>query len=150
MLWHRGCFSSCDSSIFRSLHKFISRFIFFFRDFIEDPRALCRCFSCSIPWFVHKVSLYNTVMKLVFIGTSVCIVVCMRFHKVVKQTYSKDQDTFRHYILLPPCFLLALLVHPSFTVMEVRNFFVFCFLHRLWCNNADVMRLSSIGLLESF
>lgn len=81
--------------------------------------------------FTKYYSLYNTVMKLVFIGTSVCIVVCMRFHKVVKQTYSKDQDTFRHYILLPPCFLLALLVHPSFTVMEVRNFFVFCFLHRL-------------------
>ncbi|OMO62226.1 ER lumen protein retaining receptor [Corchorus olitorius] len=58
-------------------------------------------------------------MKLVFIGTSICIVWYMRYHKVVKQTYSKDQDTFRHYFLIPPCLLLALLIHPAFNVMEV-------------------------------
>ncbi|KAG8381655.1 hypothetical protein BUALT_Bualt06G0144100 [Buddleja alternifolia] len=75
--------------------------------------------------FTRYYSFYNTVMKLVFIGTSVCIVWYMRLHKVVKQTYNKDQDTFRHYFLIPPCFLLALLVHRSFTVMEVRNFYVF-------------------------
>ncbi|XP_022718570.1 ER lumen protein-retaining receptor-like [Durio zibethinus] len=69
--------------------------------------------------FTRYVSFYNTVMKLVFIGTSICIVWYMRYHKVVKQTYSKDQDTFRHYFLIPPCFLLALLIHPAFNVMEV-------------------------------
>ncbi|GER46775.1 ER lumen protein retaining receptor [Striga asiatica] len=69
--------------------------------------------------FTRYYSFYNTVMKLVFIGTSVCIVWYMRYHKVVKQTYNKDQDTFRHYFLIPPCLLLALLVHRSFTVMEV-------------------------------
>ncbi|XP_021283389.1 ER lumen protein-retaining receptor-like [Herrania umbratica] len=65
------------------------------------------------------ISFYNTVMKLVFIGTSICIVWYMRYHKVVKQTYNKDQDTFRHYFLIPPCFLLALLIHRAFNVMEV-------------------------------
>ncbi|KAL8538336.1 hypothetical protein ACS0TY_000356 [Phlomoides rotata] len=69
--------------------------------------------------FTKYFSLYNTVMKLVFIGTSVCIVWYMRFHKVVKQTYYKDQDTFRHYFLIPLCLLLALLVHHSFTTMEI-------------------------------
>ncbi|KAK6289364.1 hypothetical protein POUND7_000905 [Theobroma cacao] len=69
--------------------------------------------------FTRYISFYNTVMKLVFIGTSICIVWYMRYHKVVKQTYSKDQDTFRHYFLIPPCFLLALLIHRDFNVMEV-------------------------------
>ncbi|CAK9172470.1 unnamed protein product [Ilex paraguariensis] len=58
-------------------------------------------------------------MKLVFIGTSIRIVWYMRYHKVVKQTYNKDQDSFKHYLLLPPCFVLALLVHHAFDIVEV-------------------------------
>ncbi|KAM7463571.1 hypothetical protein LguiA_031692 [Lonicera macranthoides] len=69
--------------------------------------------------FVRYISFYNTVMKLVFIGTSIGIVWYMRYHKVVKQTYDKDQDTFRHYFLILPCFVLALLVHRGFDVVEV-------------------------------
>ncbi|XP_043693901.1 ER lumen protein-retaining receptor-like [Telopea speciosissima] len=69
--------------------------------------------------FTKYFSLYNTIMKLVFIATSISIVWYMRYHKVVKQTYSKDQDTFRHYFLLLPCFLLALVIHRNFTVTEV-------------------------------
>ncbi|KAJ4953639.1 hypothetical protein NE237_030471 [Protea cynaroides] len=69
--------------------------------------------------FTRYFSLYNTIMKLVFIGTSIIIVWYMRYHKVVKQTYSKDQDTFQHYFLVPPCFLLAFLIHRAFTVIEV-------------------------------
>ncbi|KAF8379000.1 hypothetical protein HHK36_028427 [Tetracentron sinense] len=64
-------------------------------------------------------SVYNTVMKLVFIGSSISIVWYMRYHKVVKQTYNKDQDTFRHYVLTLPCLVLALLIHRDFTVIEV-------------------------------
>ncbi|CAN6486480.1 unnamed protein product [Victoria cruziana] len=69
--------------------------------------------------FTTYISVYNTVMKIIFLATSVCIVWYMRYHKVVKQTYNKDQDTFRHYFLILPCFALALLVHRSFTVMEI-------------------------------
>ncbi|KAM7274243.1 hypothetical protein ACFE04_028907 [Oxalis oulophora] len=69
--------------------------------------------------FVKYISVYNTVMKLIFIGTSLGIVWYMRYHKVVKQTYDKDQDTFKHYFLIPPCFILALLIHRSFNVTEV-------------------------------
>ncbi|XP_021621149.2 ER lumen protein-retaining receptor isoform X1 [Manihot esculenta] len=69
--------------------------------------------------FTKYYSIYNTAMKLVFIGTSVAIVWYMRYHKVVKQTYSKDEDTFRHYILILLSFVLALLIHRSFDVIEV-------------------------------
>lgn len=60
-------------------------------------------------------------MKIVFIGTSFAIVWYMRYHKVVKQTYNKDEDTFKHYFLLLPCFVLALLLHNEFTTMDVSH-----------------------------
>ncbi|KAF7836517.1 ER lumen protein-retaining receptor-like [Senna tora] len=69
--------------------------------------------------FTKYYSFYNTVMKLIFIGTTGSIVWYMRYHKVVKQTYNKDQDTFRHYFLVLICILLALLIHHEFTVIEV-------------------------------
>lgn len=77
--------------------------------------------------FTRYYSFYNVAMKLVFIGTSMAIIWYMRHHKVVKQTYNKDEDSFRHYLLILPSFLLALLIHRSFNVIEVRNTFVFAF-----------------------
>ncbi|TKW00634.2 hypothetical protein SEVIR_8G122300v4 [Setaria viridis] len=69
--------------------------------------------------FVHFVSLYNTVMKLVFLASSFSIVWYMRRHKIVRRTYDKDHDTFRHYFLVLPCLLLALLINEKFTFREV-------------------------------
>ncbi|PKU77248.1 ER lumen protein-retaining receptor B isoform X1 [Dendrobium catenatum] len=64
-------------------------------------------------------SLYNSLMKIIFLGTSMCIVWYMRSHKVVRQTYNNDEDTFRHFFLVLPCFVLALLVHRNFTFIEI-------------------------------
>ncbi len=41
--------------------------------------------------------------------------------QVVKQTYDKEQDTFRYAFLIAPCALLALVVNHKFTVTEVRH-----------------------------
>ena len=38
------------------------------------------------------ISLYNTIMKLIFIGSSACIIWYIRFHRVVSQTYDREQD----------------------------------------------------------
>jgi len=62
---------------------------------------------------------YNSVMKIIYLATSFRIVHYMRFDKVVKQTYDKDQDTFRYIFLIVPCFLLALLVHSSWAPTEI-------------------------------
>ncbi|KAJ0013224.1 hypothetical protein Pint_21794 [Pistacia integerrima] len=78
--------------------------------------------------FTRYVSFYNSVMKLVFLGTSIAIVWYMRYHKVVKQTYNKDEDTFRHYFLILPCLVLALLIPHEYNTIEVRNFLVFFFI----------------------
>ncbi|KAL6122953.1 hypothetical protein ACLB2K_075477 [Fragaria x ananassa] len=72
-----------------------------------------------IDLIVKYYSLYNTLFKLIFIGTSFATVWYMRYHKVVKQTYNKDQDTFRHYFLILVCLVLAVLIPHGFTVTQV-------------------------------
>ncbi|KAH0917619.1 hypothetical protein HID58_025279 [Brassica napus] len=69
--------------------------------------------------FTSFVSVYNTFMKLVFLGSSFSIVWYMRYHKAVHRTYDREQDTFRHWFLVLPCLVLALLIHEKFTFLEV-------------------------------
>ncbi|MBA0840242.1 hypothetical protein Goarm_002840 [Gossypium armourianum] len=69
--------------------------------------------------FTDFVSVYNTVMKVVFIVSSVAIVWCMRVDRIVRRSYDKDLDTFRHHFLILTSFLLALLVHEKFTFQEI-------------------------------
>ncbi|XP_058005873.1 ER lumen protein-retaining receptor isoform X2 [Hevea brasiliensis] len=69
--------------------------------------------------FTDFISLYNTTMKLIFLGSSFSIVWYMRNHKIVNRSYDKAQDTFRHYFLILPCLLLALVVNEKFTFKEV-------------------------------
>lgn len=74
--------------------------------------------------FTKYHSFYNSAMKVFFLGTSMAIVWYMRYHKVVKQTYNKEEDTFRHYFLVLASFVLAILIPHAFTLGEVRHFFV--------------------------
>lgn len=63
------------------------------------------------------VSVYNTLMKLVFIAASYATVylIYMKF----KATYDHNHDTFRVEFLVLPSFVLALLINHDFTVLEV-------------------------------
>ena len=63
---------------------------------------------------------YNTIMKLIFLGSSFSIIYYMRFHRVVKNTYDKEQDTFRVLFLVVPCAVLALVLNQDFSPLEVR------------------------------
>ncbi|PRW59546.1 ER lumen -retaining receptor [Chlorella sorokiniana] len=69
--------------------------------------------------FYSYISLYNSIMKVTFIATAVSIIRYMRFDKVVKQTYDKEQDTFRYAFLVAPCLVLALVLNHRFTFTEV-------------------------------
>ncbi|CAL1410438.1 unnamed protein product [Linum trigynum] len=69
--------------------------------------------------FTNFVSVYNHVMKMVFIASSLAIVWCMRRHPLVRRSYDKDLDTFRHYFLVGGSFVLALLWHEKFTFLEI-------------------------------
>eukprot|EP00884_Botryococcus_braunii_P022670 jgi/Botrbrau1/9087/Bobra.178_2s0018.2 len=69
--------------------------------------------------FTRFISVYNTVMKLVFLVSSFGILYMMTLQPVVKNTYDKSQDTFRIAFLIIPCAGLALLINQEFTVLEV-------------------------------
>ncbi|KAK2982039.1 hypothetical protein RJ640_017390 [Escallonia rubra] len=71
--------------------------------------------------FTDFISVYNTVMKLVFIASSAAIVWWMRRHSVVKRSYDRELDTFRHHFLILACFVLALLLHEKFTLQEITG-----------------------------
>lgn len=63
------------------------------------------------------VSLYNTIMKIIFIGASLATVYLI--YAKFRATYDRNHDSFRIEFLLAPCAVLALLIHHHFTVMEV-------------------------------
>jgi hypothetical protein len=62
-------------------------------------------------WISPPVLRYNTLMKLVFLGASFSTVYLMRFDKVIKVTYDRESDTFKHVFLIVPCLVLAVIFH---------------------------------------
>ncbi|KAF7840350.1 ER lumen protein-retaining receptor A [Senna tora] len=68
--------------------------------------------------FTDFISVYNTIMKLVFIASTLAIVWCMRMHPGVKRSYDRELDTFRHYFLVGGSFVFALVFHEKFTFQE--------------------------------
>ena len=50
-------------------------------------------------------------MKLVFLASTFMLLYLIRQHRVIKQTYDKDYDTFRVVFLIIPCLFMALFVH---------------------------------------
>jgi len=58
-------------------------------------------------------------MKFIFIASSFWIIWYMRVHRVVSQTYDREQDTFRVSFLIVPAFGLALLVNHEFSFSEI-------------------------------
>jgi ER lumen protein retaining receptor len=65
------------------------------------------------------VSLYNTVMKAVFLGASAAILWLMTRARGVRGTYDASHDTFRIAFLIVPCAALAALVHADASPLEL-------------------------------
>ncbi|GAA6035180.1 hypothetical protein JCM8097_006406 [Rhodosporidiobolus ruineniae] len=63
------------------------------------------------------ISLYNTVMKLFFIGSSAFVLYLMKFK--YRPTQDPAIDTLRLEYLVGPCALLALIFNYKFTLMEI-------------------------------
>jgi ER lumen protein retaining receptor len=63
------------------------------------------------------VSLYNSVMKIVFITSQLATLYLM--YVKFKATYDHNHDSFRLEFLLVPCVILALVINAQFTFMEV-------------------------------
>lgn len=61
--------------------------------------------------FTNFFSLYNSIMKMLFIGTTLAIVYQIRYKRTVKVTYDKERDTFRSELLIGASVLVAFIVH---------------------------------------
>jgi ER lumen protein retaining receptor len=64
-------------------------------------------------------SMYNWLMKLVFIVSSAAIVFLMKFRKPYSDTYDAKQDSFNVLYLIAPCAVLALLINEYFALVEI-------------------------------
>lgn len=69
--------------------------------------------------FTTYFSLYNSLMKIIFISSSSMIVYLMKFRQPIAATYDPQADNFFLPYLLVPCALLALLVNDYFSVQEI-------------------------------
>jgi len=69
--------------------------------------------------FTNFVSPYNSVMKIVFLGTTYATIYLV-FAKF-KATYDSNHDSFRAEFLVIPVAGLSVLVNHEFSVMEVRG-----------------------------
>ena len=79
--------------------------------------------------FTTFISVYNTIMKLIFLGSSFSIIWYIRRHKIVRRSYDKDQDTFRHIFLMWPCLIFAIFINEKFTFKEVSSFHFVLLIH---------------------
>jgi len=70
-----------------------------------------------IDLFLHFVSLYNTVMKLIYISASVftCYLIFFKF----KATYDGNHDSMRAEFLIVPAAGLACLINTKFDAIEI-------------------------------
>lgn len=60
---------------------------------------------------MYFVSVYNTCMKIFFIGSSILIIYLMRFRKPFCTTYDSLGDSCPHFLtLLPAAFVCTLIV----------------------------------------
>lgn len=67
--------------------------------------------------FINFISVYNTVMKVIYIVCSYATIYLM--YMKFKATYDSNHDTFRIEFLVVPVGGLACLVNHEFTVLEV-------------------------------
>ncbi|PAA51134.1 hypothetical protein BOX15_Mlig009844g2, partial [Macrostomum lignano] len=87
---------------------------------ISGKSQMCFCLvfiTRYLDLFTTFVSLYNTLMKVFFIGSSVATLYLMYFK--FKATYDSNHDSFRLEFTVIPCALLALIVNHEFSVLEI-------------------------------
>jgi len=62
--------------------------------------------------FTSYYGIYNSVMKVLYIGSTASIVYAIRYKQPICSSYDKAQDTFRHFeFAILPCIILAVLTH---------------------------------------
>ncbi len=69
--------------------------------------------------FTNHISIYNTVMKIFFLSSTLYIVYAMK--TTFKATWDPKIDTMRVEFLVVPAAVLALVVNERFRLLDVRR-----------------------------
>ena len=87
---------------------------------LKTQLLYCVVFTCRyLDLFWNFWSLYNWVMKVIFIISSYTIVYYMKFKSPICRTYDPKTDDFKVWILVIPAFILALFFNVTFTPFEI-------------------------------
>jgi len=73
--------------------------------------------------FTTFYSMYNTLMKILYLGTTSYIIYMVRYTEPFKTQYEISHDSFLHWkFAVAPCAVLALItnIYQGFNIMEVR------------------------------
>eukprot|EP00428_Durinskia_dybowskii_P070497 CAMPEP_0170394672 /NCGR_PEP_ID=MMETSP0117_2-20130122/21380_1 /TAXON_ID=400756 /ORGANISM="Durinskia baltica, Strain CSIRO CS-38" /LENGTH=217 /DNA_ID=CAMNT_0010650951 /DNA_START=85 /DNA_END=738 /DNA_ORIENTATION=+ len=78
-------------------------------------------FCCRyLDLFWSYISLYNSVMKIIFITSTFYLIYMMRFKTPTCQTYERANDSFPHELyLLGPCALFGILFTEAYSIPDV-------------------------------
>eukprot|EP00444_Apocalathium_aciculiferum_P042425 CAMPEP_0183548510 /NCGR_PEP_ID=MMETSP0371-20130417/59859_1 /TAXON_ID=268820 /ORGANISM="Peridinium aciculiferum, Strain PAER-2" /LENGTH=217 /DNA_ID=CAMNT_0025751883 /DNA_START=81 /DNA_END=734 /DNA_ORIENTATION=+ len=86
---------------------------------MQEMYAMVFCFR-YLDLFWSFISLYNSVMKIIFITTTIYLVYMMRFKTPVCQTYERSNDSFKYEIyLLAPCAVLGLIFADEYKIPDI-------------------------------
>lgn len=89
--------------------------------------------------FTTFYSLYNSVMKILYIGTTASIIYMIKYQEPICSSYDKSQDTFLHWkFAVAPCAVISLIT------TLLGNGFKFSVLELLWTFS---IYLESIAIL---
>lgn len=73
--------------------------------------------------FTHYYSLYNSVMKILYITISVAVVYVLRFKEPWRTSYDSVRDDFPHWKFLAlPCFCAALVINDGYLKYGVLSY----------------------------
>eukprot|EP00932_Pfiesteria_piscicida_P014063 SRR837773.25760.p1 GENE.SRR837773.25760~~SRR837773.25760.p1 ORF type:complete len:140 (-),score=47.94 SRR837773.25760:126-545(-) len=86
---------------------------------MQEMYSLVFCFR-YLDLFWSYISLYNSVMKIIFITTTIYLVYMMRFKTPICQTYERSNDSFQYELyLLGPCAVLGLVFTDEYTISDI-------------------------------
>mmetsp|Transcript_10619 Transcript_10619/g.20564 ORF Transcript_10619/g.20564 Transcript_10619/m.20564 type:complete len:218 (-) Transcript_10619:169-822(-) len=70
--------------------------------------------------FWSFISVYNTVMKLIFLTSTIYLVYIMRMKPPISSTYERENDSFQYELyVLGPCLLLGLICTEEYTISDI-------------------------------
>lgn len=87
---------------------------------LKTQALYCLVFTCRyLDLFWNFWSLYNWVMKVIFIISSYAIAYLMKFKEPICKSYDAASDHFNVLFVIVPCAVLGLLFNVSFSPFEI-------------------------------